>query len=402
MRICLVANATSIHTKRWASWFAQNGHDVHIVSFWDAEIKGVTVHHIKLLPSILTSLKNSVLQRQPSALSVKDTPTEKALKSFRSTLMSYFTLISQPLDNWRIKRTIKRIKPDILHGHYVTSYGFYAACSGFHPLVITAWGSDVLIDPGLSRFNRHRVEFALKRADLIICEGENLRERMIQFGAIPDRIKKLYWAVDTEIFSPDKKDDMLHHDLGLSGSPVVISTRSLNPVYDIETLVKAVPLVLAQVPETRFIIGGSGTQAVYLKRLSQSLGIADNMRFVGEVPYEDMPKYLALADIYVCTSLSDGGFALSTKEAMSCGLPVVVTDFGDSRKWVHDGVNGFVVPLSNPGALASKIVYLLSHKDDWRKMGQVNRRMVEEKANWEREMGKLEKLYEELVERGKN
>lgn len=397
MRICFVGNATSIHVQRWAAWFAQNGHDVHIISFWDAEIKGVTIHHIKLLPSILMSLKNSIARWKSLAPSGSGAPTQKATRGFRSALMAYFTLISQPVDNWRVRRIVKRMKPDILHGHYVTNYGFYAACSGFHPLVISAWGSDVLLDPGMSRSNRHKVEFTLNKADLITCDGDNSTEAMIKLGIEPEKINRICWGVDADIFSPDKKDGTLLCDLELGGSPVVVSVRSLNPVYDVETLVKVVPLVIAQVPESRFIVGGNGTQAAYLKRLSQSLGIAGNIRFVGEIPPEDMPKYLASADIYVSTALSDGGVSTSTTEAMACELPVVVTDSGDNRRWVKDGVNGFIVPPRSPEAIASKIVYLLHNKDERQRFGRINRRIVIENWNYNKEMAKMEKLYRGLV-----
>jgi len=69
------------------------------------------------------------------------------------------------------------------------------------------------------------------------------------------------------------------------------------------------------------------------------------------------------------------------------------------REWVEDGINGFVVPLRNHEALASKIIYLLQHKDKKREFGQANRRVIEERNNREKEMGRMEKLYNELIER---
>ena len=76
---------------------------------------------------------------------------------------------------------------------------------------------------------------------------------------------------------------------------------------------------------------------------------------------------------------------------------MIITDFGDNRKWVEDGVNGFVIPLRAPEVLASKSIYLLRNEDSRKRFGQVNRQIIEERKNWGKEMGKVGKLYEQLI-----
>jgi len=126
MRICFLAGPGSIHTRRWVSWFAQKGHDVHIVfpesifSPYSIKVDGTSLHPFRTMPMV----------------------------------SSKSHLFLQPLDHWRVRHIIRRIKPDILHAHYLIDYGFRAACSGFHPLVLTAWGSDVLIAPKKSKISR--------------------------------------------------------------------------------------------------------------------------------------------------------------------------------------------------------------------------------------------------------
>ena len=127
--------------------------------------------------------------------------------------------------------------------------------------------------------------------------------------------------------------------------------------------------------------------------------MGNTVKFTGWLPNDEIPRYLATADIYVSTSLSDGGIAASTAEAMASGVPVIVTDFGDNRKWVKDGINGFIIPSRNPEALASRIVYLLQNESERKQFGQRNRQIIEEKNNWEKEMGKMENCYKELIEK---
>ncbi len=84
---------------------------------------------------------------------------------------------------------------------------------------------------------------------------------------------------------------------------------------------------------------------------------------------------------------------------MACELPVIVTDTGDNRKWIEDGVNGYIIPVRSPEILASRIIFLLSNSEVRRKFALTNRQMVEEKANHQKEMDKMERLYESVAKR---
>lgn len=370
MRICFFAGPESIHTKRWVSWFAQKGHDVHLVfpespfSPQNIKINGVSMHSFRTMP-IISSKSH---------------------------------LLVQPLDHWRIKHIIKMIKPDILHAHYLVNYGFRAACSGFHPFVLTAWGSDVLVTAKASKISKWEVNFALRRADLVTCDADHMVGELVNMGIESDKIEIVYFGIDTHKFYPKQRSEKPKEELGILNSPVIISLRSLRPIYDIVSLVNSIPVVLKEVPEAKFVIAGEGPQEKKLKSLAISLGVSDSIKWVGFIPNDDLPQYLTSADIYVSTSLADAGLAASTSEAMACGLPVVITDFGDNKKWVENGVNGFLVPLRNPETLASKIIWLLKNEDKRRQFGKANRQLIEDECNWEKEMGKMEILYNELIE----
>jgi len=372
MRICYIANGGSIHTQRWVNYFAKRGHEVHLISTMPTSgrgyAKGVQLHLlVRLMPRIWPVTR-------------------------------YFSGLL-----WlaQVRRLVRKIKPDILHAHYITVYGCLGAVSGFHPFVVSAWGSDVLIEPRQNFFLKAITEYALKGANMVICDAEHIVEELVKQGAPQEKTELIYFGTDTSKFKPGQKSTNLKERLGILDSAVVISLRSLKPTYNIESLLKAIPLVLEAVPEAKFIIAGDGDQRQYLENLAMSLGVLDSIRFIGMIPNDELPQYLTSSDVYVSTSLSDAGLSASTAEAMACGLPVIITDFGDNRKWVEDGVNGFIVPLRNPGALASRIIYLLRNEDERVKFGQANRRIIEETNNYETEMGKVEKIYDELIVRCK-
>ena len=86
---------------------------------------------------------------------------------------------------------------------------------------------------------------------------------------------------------------------------------------------------------------------------------------------------------------------------MACGLPVIVTDSGDNRKWIKNDENGYVVPQKNPQALANKILLLLKQPDLKRSFGIKNRLLIEKSYNYYTEMEKAERLYEMIIEKSK-
>jgi glycosyltransferase involved in cell wall biosynthesis len=85
------------------------------------------------------------------------------------------------------------------------------------------------------------------------------------------------------------------------------------------TLIKAIPLVLKEIPNAKFIVAGEGEQKEYVMNLAKSLNVFHATRFVGWISNDKLPQYLTSTDIYVSTSISDS-FAVSTLEAMACGF----------------------------------------------------------------------------------
>ncbi len=362
MRICYLASP-DIHTVRWAKYFADRGHEVHLIT---------SAEPLENLGNIKVHLLNR--------------------KGSHTPMLNY--LINSVPMMLQFKKMLKEIKPDILHAHFIMETTLLGATSGFHPFVVTPWGSDILVAPQKSKIARWIVKYVLKRADLITCDAEHIKVPLVKLGADPQKIKVIYFGVDTKKFKPRQTDNT-------NGSLTVISLRRLSPIYDVGTLINAIPMVLRDFPTTKFVIAGDGIQKEKLTNLVKTLGVLDSVRFVGWVSPDELPKYLNSADIYVSTSLSDAGLASSTSEAMACGLPVIITDFGDNRKWVKDGVNGFIIPLKNPETLASKITSLIKDKEMRKRFGKINREIITERNDWGREMGKMDNLYTLIANKDK-
>lgn len=371
MKICYIASP-SVHTTRWVKYFANNGYEVHLITT------------SKLFGNGIDNVKMHVLKRYGPQLR----PVNYSINA-ASTLLQF-------------KKLIREIKPDILHAQSITETTWLGAASGFHPFVVTPWGSDVLIAPKQSRISKWIVQYVLKRVDLITCDAEHMKEPLTKLGADPQKIKLIYFGTDTKKYNPERRDDKLRKELGILDSPTIISLRRLEPLYNLESLITAVPMVLREVPEAKFLIMDKGSQEIPLKELANSLGVSNSVKFLGRIPEDELPRYVASADICVSISLSDAGLAASTAEAMASGLPIITTDFGDNSKWVKDGVNGFTIPLRAPEALASIIIQLLKDEEMRKRFGKTSREIIVERNNWEKEMAKMGKLYEELIQEYKN
>jgi glycosyltransferase involved in cell wall biosynthesis len=359
MKLCFLASADSTHSFRWIKYFADKGHEIHWISLQKNEFGD------------LKNVKFYLLKQYPT---------------------KFLDIIFNAIP---VKKLIKEIKPDILHAHYAGVNGVLGTLSGFHPFVLTVWGSDILIT-GKNFLAKPLIKFALKKADLITCDADCLKEAMIKLGAEPEKIKIIYFGVDTEKFSPGPKDEELIRKLGIENCPVVISLRNLEPIYDVETLIRAIPLVLKKIPDAKFIIAGKGSEEEKLKNLAKELKITESTRFVGWINHENLPDFLKIGDVYVSTSLSDST-SVSLLEAMATGLVSVVTDVGENRKILKNGENGFLIPVKKSRILAEKIIFLLKDKEFRDRIKEINMKLIQDQFNYYKEMEKMENLYKQLI-----
>lgn len=356
MRICLLADATSVHTQRWASYFAQQGDDVHLITYEapNTPIEGVELHVIK-------SLFNSL----------------------------YLAFMPRHI---KIYLLVRKLKPDIIHAHFISKFGFHAAFLGRHPVVMSAWGDDILIIPYWSKLLWYFTKISLKRADKIYAVSEDMAKKISSnFGIPANNVVVVPFGVDTELFQP-----AIIHEQESSGRTIVFSNRNFLEVYNIETLINAIPLVIEKNINVHFVIKGSGPLEESLKELVSILNVDGYVTFVGWTEYHDMPEYLHNCDIYVSTAISDGT-PVSVLEAMACGKACIVTDVGGVSEWIEDGVSGCLVPPQHPQVLADKILELAMGPVKRDALGKEAYGVVTERGDWYNIMKWVRDDYKKLV-----
>ncbi len=349
MRLLLLSDASSRHTQRWAEWFSARGHQVRLASLEDPEDLSVPFYR---LPG-------------------------------RSRWWEYLAA-AVPL-----KRIISEFQPDLINAHYVPSYGLLGRLTKFRPLVISAWGSDLLVSPKKSWWHRWRVEWALSGVALATCDGANLKQCLTAYGVAEERIINLPLGVDRNWIRKKLRPLKEIRDL--------ISTRSLEPIYDVETTVRALSLAAVEAP-LRLTVVGEGSLKTELRQLAKEIGAEGHVRFTGRLDQARLMEELDRNQVYISASLSDST-SVSLLEAMARGLVPVVSDIPGNREWIEDRVNGFLFAPKDYRGLARILVGLARGETSTEAMVQRNIELVSRRGCWQANMESIEKAFIELCRR---
>ncbi|QNP62898.1 glycosyltransferase family 4 protein [Streptomyces genisteinicus] len=236
--------------------------------------------------------------------------------------------------------------------------------------------------------------------DTITYLGEYTRSRIAR-ALTPQaaaRMVQLPPGVDEKTFHPGSGGDRVRERLGLSDRPVVVCVSRLVPRKGQDTLIRAMPAILAQVPDAVLLVVGGGPYEKDLRALAGRTGVAHAVRFTGAVPWSELPAHYGAGDVFAmpCRTRRGGldveGLGIVYLEASATGLPVVAGDSGGAPDAVLDGETGWVVRGGEPADCADRIVTLLRDPDLRRRMGERGRAWVEERWRWDLLAGRLREL----------
>jgi glycosyltransferase involved in cell wall biosynthesis len=353
MRILYIADAASIHTRRWVGYFRDKGYEVHLASFKYYDIPGVKVH---------------------------------VLSTFGLGKLGYFFAL------FFLPKIFDRVKPDLIHAHYLTSYGFIAALAGLRPLIVSAWGSDVLIAPKESTILRYFVSYAIQRADAVTVLSEHMVSSVLDLGGKAENITPTPFGVDTDFFKPNSNKTSNKQYLKL------ICTRNFDTVYDISTLLIALKKVFSVNADFLVDLVGDGPLRSKLISESKQLGIFSKIKFKGRVDHLELVELLSEADIFVSPSLSDGN-NVSLNEAMACGCFPIATNIPANAQWITDGKNGLLYPPGNAELLAEAIKIAMDNNYLRKKAIDLNRQIVLSSADWRICTLNMENVYQKIIKK---
>jgi L-malate glycosyltransferase len=293
---------------------------------------------------------------------------------------------------------LQEIRPDLVHAGPIPNCAYVAAKSGFHPLVAMSWGSDLLFDAQRNAEWKHATQIALRGSDGLFCDCDTVRAAAKEFASFsPEQIAQFPWGVVRGAFGPEGLRAMAH-GINIPETVPFLSTRSWEALYDIDVLVKAFHLAYQRNPHVRLILLGDGSQAPKIEGYLAKNNLRQVVSTPGWVPHEELPKWFRVAGGYISCAKCDGT-SISLLEAMATGLPVVATDIPSNREWVKDGEGGWLATRGSAEQFADCMVRVAALEPGQRQtISDRNRRVVAERADWERNFRLLLDLYERVAQ----
>jgi glycosyltransferase involved in cell wall biosynthesis len=367
MKICLVANPNSAHTRRWITYFIKNGHEVHLIG------------------------EHKPSSTLPEDLILHDLTVTTNAKKYRYVRWGL-----------EVRRIIKNIQPDILHALGAVSAGWLGYFSGFHPFITTVLGSDVNLLSKKNFFFQILTLTSLQHSDFVFCVSNDLAQKVEFYGIKKEKIKVIYLGIDAEIFCPPTDKLELRQRYGMGTNPIVISIRAMNWIYNPLAIAKAIPIVARQLPDIKFLVFTYNKDEALLnefKELISQSNTAASVEYIDEISDDrSLSEYYQLADLAISIPTYDGT-PNSVMECMACGTPVILSNLPTLLEWVTPNETGIFIPHGNIHALSEAIIYLLTNPSLREEMGyeaSTNIRQRMDRRFW---MSYSENIYQQLIEK---
>lgn len=356
MKICILADVQSAHTKRWALGIAGKGHEVIIISFREGNIPGIKCHTLKspmiyeIAPSVPIWAKFHYLFGRCAAQKIVDD-----------------------------------FAPDIVHAFWATSYGFMAARLKTRRLFISVWGADITDSPR-NPIMKRVVIYSLRKAEKIFCTSNFLLKKTEPFVSDHGKLVHIPFGIDTELFKPNHKK--------LDAGIVIGSTKSFEPKYGLINLVKAFCAISDEFPNLKlWLVGGGSLRASIEKYVSEHSSLK-KIKIEDPVDVLKVPSILNNFDIFVMPSISESEtFGVAALEAAACELPVIGSRIGGIPEVISDGETGILVPPNDVEAIISALKVLILDENIRIRMGLAGRRFVETNYMWEENVNSLLSYY---------
>lgn len=352
LKIAILGSAASVHTVKIVNGLHERGHTV-----------------------VLFSLPNH-----------RDNE-DAILDGVRVVYLKYSGAKGYYLNCFNLKRILLNEDFDILNAHYASGYGTLARLVKFTPLVISVWGSDVLLFPFQSKLNNKIIKKNLYATNAIFSTSNIMAQKT---KLLSDKeIFVTPFGVNTDLFSPKQKAHSVEIVIGY--------IKSISKTYGTKYLIEAFSELIGKTQfPIKLEIYGAGDQLDEMRNLVTELGIDKNVTFHGHIPNNQVPASLNTFDIFCAPSVNES-FGVSTIEAMSCGIPCITSDADGLAEIMVDGETGFVVDRCNATALCEKMLVLINDKDLKNAMGESARKHVLEYYDISENIKTIEKYFEMII-----
>jgi glycosyltransferase involved in cell wall biosynthesis len=382
MRLLYVADGRSPIAQNWIRYFAERGDEVYLASTFacsvDFSLKGLEV-----IPVAFSGMQHAASVARPASFGAQN---------LRSALRHLLGPLTIPRAARRLRLFIERVQPDLVHAMRISFEGMLAADAyAGAPLLVSVWGNDFTLHAPATALMRHYTQWTLKVAEALHadCQRDIRLAKAWGFDATrPTLVVPGNGGVRMEVFhSPPKPVD----------EPIVFNPRGFRDYVRNDVFFRAIPLVLAKRPETKFVCASMAGEPRALRQI-QRLRIGHAVELLPPLPYAQIADVFRRAQLVVSPSIHDGT-PNSLLEGMACGCFPIAGDLESIREWIIHGENGILTDATDPHILANAILAALENKNLRQQAAGLNQRLIHQRAEYARCMLQVEGFYSRLTRR---
>lgn len=365
MRILILSSINSSHTEKWVRGLSSKGFTIGLFSItapdtdWWKDIENLEV--------FLT-------------------------KQEATTSSSLITKLKNVFQNKRLKEVISVFNPDIVHAHYATSYGLLGARSKFKPLVVSVWGSDVMVYPRFAGVKKALLKYVFSKASVICSTSKAMTTYTAELT--DKKVKVIPFGIEMNDYKIGQEREVL-----TDKSPITIGVvKLLNPIYGHEVLIQAFNELLTLNPgrSIKLLLVGSGSHIDAYKELVSKLGISKFVEFTGQVEHREVAKYHRMIDIYVSLSENES-FGVSLIEAMASGSHVVASRAEGFVEVLEDSNElGLLLDKRTIEHTVEAIQNIIDYPQEAMERSLKARASVEERYDWNKNLDEMCSVYNQL------
>ena len=288
---------------------------------------------------------------------------------------------------------LSKIEPDIVHSQDINMGmpGLIAKRLLKKPFLVWGRGSDVYL-PG--SYMRPLSKLVLRNADAVIALTQDMKTQIQKIYS--REILVIPNGIDIKSFEKSSREKARAKLRIKKKERIVTFVGTLRPIKGLEYLVQALNIMGKKGPRVKLMLVGDGEEKEHLEGLVGELELEEDVMFIGRVPNEEIPEYMAASDVFVLPSLSEG-FPNVVLQAMAAGLPIIASKVGGLPEIIEEGGNGFLVEPKNAAQIADRISQLLEDDELRLKISRNNRRKATQ-YSWEAVVDRLEEVYQSFLQ----
>jgi glycosyltransferase involved in cell wall biosynthesis len=300
------------------------------------------------------------------------------------------------------KAYINNTHPDLIHAHNVAGAGWIGTFSGFHPILITSHGSDLLLIDEKSLFYRILTTWVLKNMDHFTCISEILKYKAVSLGVNPNKIEVAQLGINKQIYKQPTQKNELKKILGFYNIPIIANLRPIQALYNPLAVASAINLLSAKGVIAQYIVFKYNSDQNMLNLFHNTLSSSSQAIVTYIEPLDNdelIAQYYQISDIAISVPRSEGAILpLSVQESMACGSVVIISELSTHKRWLSDKKYLYVIPDNEPTTICNAVMDLIKNDKKRESIKANAQSTIEHLADWDTCMKRYEEIYESLIQ----